>query len=98
MVRLRWTLPALKDLDNIAAYIANDAPQRASRFVKDIIKTAERLRDFPLSGRIIPDMLNPILRELIYHNYRIMYKYHNDLVEILSVFHSARHFDDSLID
>jgi toxin ParE1/3/4 len=100
MVHLRWMLPALDEIDHIAAYIAKDSPARADTFIREVIQTANRLRDFPLSGRIISGQPDPSLRELIYGNYRIMYEYHsdNDLVEIHTVIHSARRFDISLFN
>jgi toxin ParE1/3/4 len=100
MVHLRWTLPALDDLDQIAAYIAQDSPRRADIFIREVITSANRLRDFPLSGRIIPDQHDPSLRELIYGNYRIMYEHHvqDNLVEIYAVLHSARLFDGSQLN
>src|SRR5438874_1884322 len=100
MVRVRWTLLALDDLEEIAAYIAHDSPRHVDTFVKEIIKSTERLRNFPLSGRIIPDQNNSSLRELIYGKYRIMYEYHeNDaLIEIHVIWNSARLFDSSRLN
>ena len=49
-----------------------------------------RLQDFPLSGRIIPEINKPDCRELIYGAYRIMYRIEGDEVWITGVVHGAR--------
>jgi toxin ParE1/3/4 len=98
MVHLRWTLPALSDLDSIAEYIATDAPERTSTFIKGIIEVTTILIEHPLFGRMIPEVQNPIYRELIYKNYRILYRFQNELVEILTVFHGAKQLDDSITE
>ena len=98
MVRLRWMPQALDDLDAIAAYISEDSSRRADSFIKEIIKTSDLLRSFPLSGRVIPELHDPSLRELIHGKYRIMYEYYEDeaMIEIHTVIHGARIFDRSL--
>src|SRR4051812_18634404 len=95
MVRLRWTSQALDDIDELANFIAQDSPKHADEFVKDIIRSTEQLKYFPLSGRIIPDQPDQNLRELIHKKYRIMYEYFekDELIEIHVIWHSARLFD-----
>lgn len=46
----------------------------------------------PRSGRIVPEFENPELREVIYGNYRIVYRVigSNEDIEILAVVHGAR--------
>ncbi len=59
MARVVITGPAADDIDDIAEFIAADAPFRATLFVEELIESAERLENFPLSGRIIPEINNP---------------------------------------
>lgn len=40
-------------------------------------------------GRIVPEKQDPVLREILYRNYRIVYKYINDEISILMVFHGS---------
>lgn len=55
---------------------------------------AERLEAFPASGRIVPEIGDKSLREVILRNYRIVYFHLPDegKVEVLTVFHSSRQF------
>jgi plasmid stabilization system protein ParE len=47
----------------------------------------------PETGRIVPELENNEIRELIEGNYRIVYRVKaKDYVEILTVHHSSRNF------
>ena|SRR6187402_632536 len=93
MVEIRWTSQAADDLESIADFIALDSGHYASLVVLDALSAVERLNQFPERGRTVPEARNPEIRELILGNYRIIYRFRDDLVEILSVYHSARLLD-----
>lgn len=77
-----WTENASNNLQSIFKYIANDSIFYAEKFVQNLIhKTNNQLSIFPLSGRFIPEFKNTsihFLREVIFGNYRIVYRYHLD--------------------
>jgi plasmid stabilization system protein ParE len=57
----------------------------------DIVGAVERLKTFPESGRVVPELSDPLYRELIMGSYRIVYRLRpGESVEILTVFHGAR--------
>lgn len=56
MGKVIWSPNALDDVDSIAEFIAQDSIQRASLFALKIINATNKLQDFPLSGRIIPEI------------------------------------------
>lgn len=62
----------------------------ASLFVRRLIEATDRLHDFPLSGRVIPEINHPDCREVIYGAYRIMYRLEGEEVWITGVIHGAR--------
>lgn len=92
MARLIWTLPARDDLQEIRHYIARDSRAHAQAMVREVRRAAERLRDFPESGRIVPEYDDPRFRETIVWPYRVLYRYtvETNSVEILSVVHGRR--------
>ena len=97
MVEVRWTFQAFQDLKAIAEFIAKDSSQYARLFVVDIFQAVDRLADFPKSGRIVPELNNPAVREIILGDYRIVYRLKTKYVELLTVYHGARLLDpDSL--
>jgi len=95
MAELRWTPQAADDLEAITSFIAVDSPQYASLFAIDVLASVERLQFFPRSGRILPEMQDPDIREIILGNYRIVYRIRRETVEVLTVWHGARLLDPS---
>ncbi len=89
-MRILWAEPALEDLRNLHSYIAKDSEIYARSFVQRIILAADRLSDFPKLGRVVPEADEETIRELLYHNYRIIYRIKSELVEILTVIHGGR--------
>lgn len=51
--KLIWSPSAKFDLKDIAAFIAEDSPSAAERFVDSLFQVVERLADFPESGRMV---------------------------------------------
>jgi plasmid stabilization system protein ParE len=39
---------------------------------------------------MVPEADQEVIRELLYHNYRIIYRVENELIEILAVVHGRR--------
>jgi len=92
MGKIEWTERASRNLQDIYEYISRDSVIYAARFVKSLIKATKRLEDMPYSGRIVPEFEIENLREVIYRNYRVVYRMvgKNKDVEILAVVHGAR--------
>ena len=93
--RILWTRQAQEDLREVRAFIARDAPATASAFVRRLRQSVERLRMFPCSGQIVPELGREEIRELLKGDYRIIYRVAEHRVEILTVYHSARLLDES---
>jgi toxin ParE1/3/4 len=89
-MKILWTEPAIEDLRNLHSYIANDSPYYANSFVERIILSVEKLTSLPGIGRMVPEADEETIRELLYHNYRIIYRIRKELIEILTVVHGAR--------
>ena len=81
---------AKNDLREITRFISHDKPTTALHFARRIITTIKQLRQFPQMGRIVPEEQDKNLRELIYGNYRIIYRLQNKVIEVLTIHHSSR--------
>jgi addiction module RelE/StbE family toxin len=90
MARINWTSQALTDLEAIGDFIARDAPNFAQVMVDRIFESVERLEAFPRSGRIVPEINQENIREIIFGSYRIVYLLRDENVFILTVFHASR--------
>lgn len=71
MAEVRWTPQAADDLEAITEFIAQDSSEYASLFALDVVAAVERVALFPQMGRIVPEVNNPLIREVILGNYRI---------------------------
>ena len=92
MTRLVWTRPALDDVREIRAYIARDSPRYARIVAERLFDAVERLRTHPLFGRMVPELGQPTVREVIEAPYRIVYRVRADVLEVIAVVHAARLF------
>ena len=88
--KLIWTSEALNRLVEIEEYIAQDSETRARKFTKSIINSTSTLSQYPQKGRIVPELNISGIREIIYKNYRIVYRIHKEHIQILTVFESHR--------
>lgn len=87
---------ARDDLDEILGYIRIDSPRAATKIVSQIYECLKRLPRFPKSGRIIPEVGDSSLREIISGPYRVMYRLEGAKIVILRVLHGKRLFSDDL--
>ena len=92
MIALIWSPRSITDLEEIRAFIAADSPAWADLTVQRLVATVERLRQYPDSGRIVPERQSPELREVVSGKFRIVYRRTRDLVEIATVFRGSRDF------
>jgi len=85
-----WTETAWRDLEHTADYIAEDSPGYAAAFVRRIREHARSLNELGLRGRIVPELGEPDVRELLLGNYRLLYEIHPKTIYILGLIHGAR--------
>lgn len=89
-MKIEWTEPAILDLQSIQDYIARDSEYYARRFVERIIEATDNLKKFPSMGRLVPEAGQKEIRELLFHNYRIIYRVKKYHILILAVIHGSR--------
>ena len=85
-MNIEWTSLAENRVYDIASYIALDSLSEAEKWIEDIFNQVGQLEDFPEIGRYIPEMEGrKDFRELVFKNYRIIYKIEKSVVYILTV-------------
>ncbi len=87
-----WSIPAKNDLKNIYDYIARDSRYYADRVTEDIVIESERLLRFPKLGRLVSEVEDVNIRELIVYSFRLIYKVTSKRIEILALVHVKRDF------
>jgi len=92
-MRLRWTAPALRDLEALGDHIARDDPAAATRIVARIFDQTDGLVAHPDIGR--PGRI-PGIRELVVKDtpYIVPYRVRDAEAELLAVFHGARRWPE----
>ncbi len=84
-----WTKQALSKLNKFIDYIARDDAATAEKWGMDLIEKTDQLIEHPESGRIVPEYNDPSLRELVFGNYRLIYRIRKDenTIYIQTVWH-----------
>jgi toxin ParE1/3/4 len=90
-IEVRWTLGSLEDIEAIAESIAKDSPFY-TRFKQNFFfQRVEMLGQYPESGKVVPEIGQNDIRELIEGSYRIIYQILSDTrIDVLSVHHGSR--------
>jgi len=89
-MRIFWSPLAVDRASEIAGYIAQDNPVAAESWIEAVFTKVEGLKAFPESGRIVPETDNKTIRELIYGNYRIIYRLEEKRLSVLTVRHGKQ--------
>ncbi len=85
-----WSEAAWRDLGSAADYIAQDSPQYAAALVREMRDASRALSDFSGRGRIVPELNDPEIRELVVGSFRLIYLVNAGRVTILAVIHGSR--------
>ena len=88
--RVVWSQEALSDIEDIASYISKDSPVYAQAVVSKIIHASRKLIDFPLSGRMVPEVDDEDIREKFIYSYRLIYQVSKNQAIVLAVIHGKR--------
>jgi len=90
-----WSVQSQDDLREIRRFIARDAPDTATAYIRRLRKSVRRLRSFPEAGVVVTEAANSRIREIYFGQYRIIYELTSSRIEILTVYHSARLLDET---
>ena len=87
-----WTKQGYSTLDEAVDYVAQDSLTAAQQLLESALDSAESLSMFGERGRIVPELQQPNVRELLIQRYRLIYEVFDAKVEILAFIHGARDF------
>ena len=89
-MKIIWSPLAIDRTTEIAEYIAQDNPSAARKWVETLFDKVQLLKSSPKSGRIVPETHREDIRELIYGNYRIVYRVGEKMVSVLTIRHGKQ--------
>lgn len=70
MTQVIWAPQAIQDVEAIHAQVARDSTHYGDLVVERIVAAVERLKDNP--RRVVPELGDESIREVIHGNYRIV--------------------------
>ena len=92
-MRVVWSPLALERVEDIARVIAADRPAAAARWVRNTFARVAQLGRYPESGRMVPELGRPEVRQLAHLPYRIIYRVEPKRVLVLTVRHGREELD-----
>jgi toxin ParE1/3/4 len=88
--RVTWSPEALEDLESIAEYIERDSLFYAQSVVSKILGASRNIKEFPLIGRVVPELGDENIRERFIYSYRLVYQMRQQNILIVAVIHGKR--------
>lgn len=85
--KIVWSSHAVRNLEDICAFIGRDSEKYASIFAQRVITAIEA--DNPEIGRVVPEYAEISLREKILGNYRIVYQISSETIELVTIIHGS---------
>jgi plasmid stabilization system protein ParE len=85
-----WSFEATDDLDTLSEYIAKDSLFYAAAFTREVLDASSSLHKLSERGRLVPELGNSEIRELLIRDYRLIYTIEESRIVILALVHGAR--------
>jgi len=89
-LEVEWSPEATEDLESIAEYIARDSEFYARAVVTEILAISRNIPEFPLIGRIVPEISDEHVRERLAYSYRLVYRIESRRILVVAVIHGKR--------
>lgn len=89
-MKIIWSPLAVDRASEIAEYIASDKPSAAEKWISTLFSKVEKLASSHKIGRVVPEIGDQQFREMIYGNYRIIYRVEKKQLSILTIRHGKQ--------
>jgi plasmid stabilization system protein ParE len=90
------TAQAEADLERIGEHIAEESPQRAISFVRELRETCEGLGDMPKRFPLAPRFERVGIRRRVHGSYLIFYRIGQETIDVIHVLHGAMDYEPLL--
>ena len=89
-MRVRFAPSARREFLEALDFIEQDSPAAADGMLTRSLDGLGQLRDFPESGRVIPEFPDLPYREVLVNPYRFFYRVMDDGVWVVAVWHERQ--------
>ncbi len=97
-MKVIWSPLALERIREQSQYIARDDPTAARGWIGEVFASVEQLKEFPRSGRVVPELRNPDTRELLVRGHRVIYRLHDETISVLTIRHARQHLSEDELE
>ena len=87
-----WSSSAQAALDEVIAFIHADSPSNAQRVLIAALDAAASLETFAERGRVVPELADARIRELLVLNYRLLYRVSDRHITVVAFLRGVRDF------
>ena len=87
-----WSQSAQRALGEVIEYIAKDSLSAAGHVLEAALDVAASLATLSERGRVVPELDDPIIREVFVFRYRLMYRVEEARVVVVAFVHGASDF------
>jgi toxin ParE1/3/4 len=87
-----WADSARRALEEVVEYVAQDSRDRALTVLSRVLDATATLDTLANRGRIVPELNQPDIRELLVFDYRLQYRVLDEQVVVIAFLHGARDF------
>ena len=89
-MKIVWSPLVIDRATEIMKYISLDNPTAAQNWINEVFKKIKLLKSSPESGRIVPEIERKEIREILYGNYRIIYRLEVQRISVLTIKHGKQ--------
>jgi plasmid stabilization system protein ParE len=87
---VRWAGRAKTDLRAAVEYIKKENPASAGAFLARALETARSLAEHSERGRVVVELDDPEVRQLLVGRYRLLYEIQGDTIWVMRIVHGSR--------
>lgn len=91
---IKWSPEAVEDLEQIVEYIEKDSEYYATAVVSETLNIVQKIEEYPLSGRKVPEIDDEKIREYLLYSYRIIYQIQEHYILIVAIIHGKRQIEN----
>jgi plasmid stabilization system protein ParE len=89
-MKIIWSPLAIDRASEIVEYIALDNQTAAIKWLERVFEKVKNLSSLPEVGRKVPEVNRNEIRELIFGNYRIIYRIEQSNISVLTIRHGQQ--------
>ncbi len=93
MSAISWSAPALEDVTALRKWLGRDSKSLSDSVVETIFDAIETVVPFPRIGRVVSEVGDDTVRELLFRTFRIVYKATADGIVVLAILYGGRPSD-----